>query len=65
MSDITKAIDENYELVTFSAASPKADIWMRQRCGDQTVTFRLPAEREQAIAFEAAADAMQLGVDQV
>jgi hypothetical protein len=41
--------------VTFSADSAAADWWMRDYCGDQTVSFDLPDEAIAAARFGAAA----------
>ena len=59
MADITKATGER--TVTYTANTPRADVWMRQRFGGHTQTFDTlnEDEREAAIALEAEARALQ------
>jgi len=59
MADVTKVVAER--AVTFTANSPRADVWMRQRYGDQRVTFEVTDIHQQAmaIALEAEGRAMQ------
>jgi hypothetical protein len=63
MADITKAVDAR--TVTFTATTPRADPWMKQRFGSHTITFNhgVPHERERAIALEAAARALELTIE--
>lgn len=59
MADVTKAVAE--QTVTFTANTPRADVWMRQRYGDHTVIYDVSDERQRqtAIALEAEGKAME------
>lgn len=58
MADVTKSVAGR--TVTFSANSSRADVWMRQRYGDHTVTYKTDDERQRglAIALEVEGKAM-------
>jgi hypothetical protein len=53
--DITQIYGTNS--VTFSADTPVAASWMRLKFGGATLSFGLPAENAEAVAFRNAAEA--------
>jgi hypothetical protein len=53
--DITEIHSRYY--VLFSADTTHAGVWMRQRYGSKNITFKLPSQRNDAIAFKLAAEA--------
>ncbi len=60
MQDIIQATSGT--TVTFSANSTEADIWMRGVDGDQTITFALPDQLSEALAFRNAAAARDFSI---
>lgn len=50
MPDITQ--EGNPHLVTFSANSVRADLWMRTHYADQLVSFELPTDHKEANEFK-------------